>query len=1009
MKRYSCALLLLVSSLSFALTPVTINSASINYTNHTVTVVGSGFCTGAVPAVTFNTTRLKVTSTCSSSVVVASLPVQAAASYRLIIANTSGGSATFYVTYGAVGPQGPQGFTGATGATGATGTQGATGAIGPQGPIGLTGATGASGSQGPIGLTGATGALGATGSTGLQGAAGPQGMPGPMGAQGLQGLAGLAGAIGPQGVAGINGNDGAAGPQGPQGLVGPQGVAGTNGTNGTGFNFTGPWSTSQSYNVNDVATFNGTTYIALQSNNGKEPDLSSNTDVFTLTQITGLPPGNNQNVPGTYVWSLPFGTVCSGVPCKLVVNGTFNGTPASFTVVFFDPLVCCGNPYGSLGESIAATQVSIWVNGLNPCCQANSQLAMFGSSTSIYNPASNEPYNSTLVVSPGSYPSVDGQSTFSITSGVTWGVMAQAGTNGTNGVPGINGLPGIQGIPGTPGINGINGTNGTSGTNGTNGTGFNFRGTFDPNASYAVNEVVTFAYTGNNITYNVNLTFGSGSAVGTITTDGTIGVLTPTNIVNWNLTLNDGTKTGVLTPSNTTISGSGLSATATTLLFDYSTWGTQLGFSSSAGVLCFTDYTNCFPGGTGLGTWSVSGDNLYSFANASGVQPIATGGAPATHGTSTYVATGSVAAGTVIPGTSPWVMMAQAGATGTPGINGTNGINGINGLPGAQGPQGLQGAASTVPGPQGPQGNPGTNGTNGLNGTPGPSLAEMRAALLQWYPQTYPAGTNPAAIAFDGSNLWITNYTSNVVTKLRGNDGVIVGTYPTGAWPLGIAFDGVNIWVVNANSNTLTKLQASDGMLVGTYPVGASPSEAVFDGANIWVTNTWSNSVTELRATDGAAIGSYPTGTNPKGITFDGNNIWVSNYGSNNMTELRASDGAVLGTFPLGTGPYGVAFDGLNVWAVNYGDNTVTKLRASDGALVGTYPVGHNPYFMAFDGSNIWVTNGGDNTVTKLRASSGAFLGAYPVGLRPDMVAFDGSNVWVTNDGGGVTRIGATK
>jgi outer membrane lipoprotein-sorting protein len=90
----------------------------------------------------------------------------------------------------------------------------------------------------------------------------------------------------------------------------------------------------------------------------------------------------------------------------------------------------------------------------------------------------------------------------------------------------------------------------------------------------------------------------------------------------------------------------------------------------------------------------------------------------------------------------------------------------------------------------------------------------MRAALMQWYPQTYPAGTNPAAIAFDGSNLWITNYISNVVTKLRANDGVIVGSYPTGAWSLGIAFDGANIWVVNSNTNTVTKLQASDGTLV---------------------------------------------------------------------------------------------------------------------------------------------------------------------------------------------------
>jgi hypothetical protein len=779
-----------------------------------------------------------------------------------------------------------------------------------------------------------------------------------------------------------------------------------------------------------VATFNGTTYIALQSNSGQEPDLSSNVNKFTLTEILNAP---DVVVAGVYVWSLPLGTVCTGHPCELVVNGTTNGTPASFTVVFFDPMVCCGNPYGTYPEYNVPTQVAIWVNGLNPCCQANSQLAMFGSSTSIYNPASNEPYNTTLVVSPGSYPSVDGQSTFSIASGVTWSVLAQAGAAGAPGAIGATGQTGPQGVAGASivgptgaagpqGPQGATGSAGPAGVAGTNGTGFNFRGVFNANTTYALNDVVTLTPT--SITYNVNLTFGAaGSAVGTITTDGTQGVLSPSNIVSWNLTLTDhGTNSTILTQANSAVSegaynsggvaNNDFTATSTTLLFNYGVGDAgSWGIAGASGQLCFTSYSNCFGPSNTYGTWSINGDSQWTYSGAGGSQVVATGGATTHGGTSTYVATGPVAAGTV-PGTLPWVMMAQAGAPGAPGTNGTNGtagINGINGLPGAQGPQGLQGAASTVPGPQGPQGNPGTNGTNGLNGTPGPSLAEMRAALMQWYPQTYPAGTNPAAIAFDGSNLWITNYTSNVVTKLRANDGVIVGTYPTGAWSLGIAFDGANIWVVNANSSTVTKLQATDGTLVGTYPVGSSPSEAVFDGANIWVTNTWSNSVTELRATDGAVIGSYPTGTNPKGITFDGTNIWVSNYGSNNMTELRASDGAVLGTFPLGTGPYGVAFDGLNVWAVNYGDNTVTKLRVSDGALVGTYPVGHSPYFMAFDGSNIWVTNGGDNTVTKLRASSGTFLGAYPVGSRPDKVAFDGSNVWVTNDGGGVTRIGATK
>ncbi len=334
MKRYLCVLLLLVSSLSFALTPVTIDSASINYTTHSLSVVGSGFCTGALPAVTFNTTRLKVTS-CLPSAIVAGLPVQAAGSYRLIIANSSGGSATFYVTYGAVGPQG------ATGPAGPKGATGLTGATGPQGVQGATGLTGATGSQGPVGLPGATGA---------------------------------------------------AGPQGPAG------------TNGAGFNFRNAFDPTATYAVNDVVTYSGSTYLAN------------------------------------------------------VVNGPSLLTPDEDT--------------------------SAWV-----------VLAQQGAT----GPAG--PQGLTGAMGPQ-------------------GSTGAQGAAGTNGIDGSNGAQGIQGIPGT------------NGTNGTNGTGFNFRGTFNPNISYAANDVVTSTP----ITYNVNVSFGaSGSMVGTITTDGTQGVLNVANIIGWSL------------------------------------------------------------------------------------------------------------------------------------------------------------------------------------------------------------------------------------------------------------------------------------------------------------------------------------------------------------------------------------------------------------------------------------------------------------------------------------------
>jgi hypothetical protein len=133
------------------------------------------------------------------------------------------------------------------------------GAVGPQGPAGPTGPAGVAGAQGPAGPAGATGAQGAVGPQGPTGLTGATGAPGATGAQGLMGLTG---------------------PQGPQGAQGPAGA------NGTGFNFTGLFNSGTSYNVNDVATYNGSTYVATVANQGgNTPD--QNTADWTLMAQAG--------------------------------------------------------------------------------------------------------------------------------------------------------------------------------------------------------------------------------------------------------------------------------------------------------------------------------------------------------------------------------------------------------------------------------------------------------------------------------------------------------------------------------------------------------------------------------------------------------------------------------------------------------------------------------------------------------------------------------------------------
>ena len=125
-------------------------------------------------------------------------------------------------------------------------------------------------------------------------------------------------------------------------------------------------------------------------------------------------------------------------------------------------------------------------------------------------------------------------------------------------------------------------------------------------------------------------------------------------------------------------------------------------------------------------------------------------------------------------------------------------------------------------------------------------LGSLRWDLLK--PTTFSVGSGPFVVAFDGANIWVANFGSSNVTKLRASDGADLGTFAVGNSPVGVAIDGANIWVANINSNNVTKLRSSDGANLGNFAVGDLPFGVVFDGANIWVTNQNGSNVTRLPA-----------------------------------------------------------------------------------------------------------------------------------------------------------------
>ena len=115
------------------------------------------------------------------------------------------------------------------------------------------------------------------------------------------------------------------------------------------------------------------------------------------------------------------------------------------------------------------------------------------------------------------------------------------------------------------------------------------------------------------IDYQVNVTVGAGSATGLIQTDGTLGSLSNSNILDWNLVVTDGTDTNVMKgplSGNNSVEGSGggplaVTATAQSLSFDFSGSG-QFYFVTTSGysrtlVFCLSDvFAHCETTGPSL-------------------------------------------------------------------------------------------------------------------------------------------------------------------------------------------------------------------------------------------------------------------------------------------------------------------------------------------------------------------------------------------------------------------------
>ena len=216
-------------------------------------------------------------------------------------------------------------------------------------------------------------------------------------------------------------------------------------------------------------------------------------------------------------------------------------------------------------------------------------------------------------------------------------------------------------------------------------------------------------------------------------------------------------------------------------------------------------------------------------------------------------------------------------------------------------------------------------------------ISDKQIAMLAWYDDPgraaeIPVGENPYGIAFDGTNIYVTNFDGDTVSVIDPTTNTVIGSpIPVGDGPEGIAFDGTNIYVANPSDST------------------GDDSVSVIDPATKTVTDT-------------IRFGDFPIG-----IAFNGTNIYVTNYLGYTVSVIDPNTNTVTATIPVGEGPKGIVFDGTNLYVTNTRDDTVSVIDPNTNTVIGSpIPVGDGPRGIVFDGTNLYVANGGDDTVTKL-------------------------------------------
>lgn len=201
----------------------------------------------------------------------------------------------------------------------------------------------------------------------------------------------------------------------------------------------------------------------------------------------------------------------------------------------------------------------------------------------------------------------------------------------------------------------------------------------------------------------------------------------------------------------------------------------------------------------------------------------------------------------------------------------------------------------------------------------------------------FPApGNHPTGLAFDDSNLWMSDHKTDSIYQIDCRSGKIKkAILAPGYFITDLAWDGDYLWAVDVdlegyNPGFIYQICPETGTTLKMIQAPVQqPQGLAWDGHYLWISDNGEDQIYQISPMDGTTIYSFQSpASDPQGLAWDGNYLWLSDRLKDEIYRIEPVTGCVVMILPS-PGPYarGLAWGKNTLWNVDYQNDHIYQME----------------------------------------------------------------------------------